>query len=70
MSHTLNLTRFAPAGHRSLTAIFALIGPAVRNARAVEAGSKPLDADLRTLGVKRSAFDRILAAKHGLPATE
>ena len=70
MSHTLNLPHFAPAGHRSLTEIFGLFGPAVRIARAIEEGSRASEADLHTLGVQPAAFDNILAAQHGFPTVE
>lgn len=70
MSHTVNLTHFAPTGRSKLGSIFSLIGPALRIARAVENGTKPANADLAALGVGPAAFERILSAQRGLPAGE
>ena len=70
MPLALNLTRVAPKGGSSLTAIFSLIGPALRVARAFEKRSQAADADLRAIGIKPAAFDRILSARRDLEAPE
>jgi len=70
MAHSLDLTHFRPAGRGAWVNIFPLIGPAIRVSRAVERRSKPSEADLRALGLKRSDFDRVLAAERAGPAIE
>lgn len=70
MSHTLDLTHFGSAGRGAWGSIFSLIGPAIRIARAVEQRTRPAEADLRALGLKRRDFDRILAAECSAPAAE
>jgi len=65
MAQTLNATHFRPAPGRALADILSLFGPALRIARAIEAGSKATDADLSALGVKRAAFERIVSAQRG-----
>lgn len=70
MSHTLDLTHFGFSGRRAWYSVFSLIGPATRVARAVEQQARPSAADLRALGLKRSDFDRVLAAERGSPAVE
>jgi hypothetical protein len=68
MSHALDLTRVAPKGGSYLTAIFSLIGPALRVARAYEKRSGAADADLRALGIDPTAFDRISPARRDFKA--
>lgn len=70
MSHAINLTRVAPKGGSFLTAIFSLVGPSLRVARAYEKRSQPADADLRALGIKPTTFDRILSARREFDASE
>jgi len=70
MSHAINLTRAASKGGNSLTAIFSLIGPALRIARAYEKRSRPADANQRAIGIESAAFDRILSARRDLEASE
>ena len=70
MRHVFDLTHFSPTGRTQTASFFSLIGPAIRIARAVETGSMPDDADLHALGIKRTAFEYILAAQSGLPDSE
>ena len=70
MPYAINLPRVAPKGGSLLTVIFSLIGPSLRVARAYEKRSRPADADLRAIGIKPTAFDRILSARRDFEATE
>jgi len=71
MAQTFDLTHFVgPAGRSAWFNIFSLIGPAMRVARAVEHHAHADEADLRALGLKRSDFDRVLAAEGTAPGIE
>jgi hypothetical protein len=70
MAHTFDLTHFGFAGRSAWVNVFSLIGPAIRVARAVEQRTRPSEADVRALGLKRSDFDRVLAAERAAPAVE
>jgi hypothetical protein len=63
MFQALNLPRAAPRGSSALSAIFLLIGPALRVAKAYEKRSPAANADLRALGIEPTTFNRFLSAR-------